>query len=63
MNNSYSSNSNSSRSFEIEFRMQILDPRLENKDHSIVIFKDPFPNKYIHRKSLYKKEKGRNEAS
>jgi len=56
MNNSYSSNSNSSRSFEIEFRMQILDPRLENKDHSIVVFKDPFPNKYIHQKSLYKKE-------
>lgn len=56
MNNSYSSNSNSSRYFEIEFRMQILDPRLENKDNSIVVFKDPFPNKYMHQKSLYKKE-------
>ena len=56
MNNSYSSNSNSNRSFEIEFSMQILDPRLENKDHSIVVFKDPCPNKYMHRKSLNKKE-------
>ena len=63
MNNSYSSNSNSSRSFEIEFRTQILDPRLENKNHSIVVFNDPFPNKYIHRKGFNKKEKGRNEVS
>ncbi len=57
MNNSYSNNSNSRRSFEIEFKTQILNPRLENKDHSIVFLNDPFPNKYIHRKGFNKKNK------